>query len=81
MGKQSLKVQEVQNAGEDMVREFEAKSEEKLSKKMETYEENRQNQLKGMLAKLKEHVSCGAVLPPFANVCFVTININFIAAF
>lgn len=51
----SLKVQEVQNAGEEMVREFEAKSEEKLSKKMETYEENRQNQLKGMLAKLKEH--------------------------
>ncbi|GFO03228.1 stathmin [Plakobranchus ocellatus] len=51
----SLKVQEVQNAGEEMVKEFEAKSEEKLSKKMETYEENRQNQLRGMLAKLKEH--------------------------
>ncbi|GFS24976.1 stathmin [Elysia marginata] len=51
----SLRVQEVQNAGEEMVREFEAKSEEKLSKKMETYEENRQNQLRGMLTKLKEH--------------------------
>ncbi|RUS71475.1 hypothetical protein EGW08_020761 [Elysia chlorotica] len=53
----SLKVQEVQNAGEEMVKEFEAKSEEKLSKKMETYEENRQNQLKGMLTKLKEHAA------------------------
>ena len=40
-----------------MVEEFEKKAEEKLSQKMSTYEENRQNQLKSMLSKLKEHVS------------------------
>lgn len=40
-----------------MVRSFEAKSEMKLSQKMEVYEENRQSQLKCMLAKLQEHVS------------------------
>uniref|UniRef100_A0A0B7AQT6 Stathmin n=1 Tax=Arion vulgaris TaxID=1028688 RepID=A0A0B7AQT6_9EUPU len=51
----SMKVQEVQRAGEDMVRSFEAKSEMKLSQKMEAYEENRQSQLKCMLAKLQEH--------------------------
>ncbi|BFY99803.1 hypothetical protein BsWGS_02843 [Bradybaena similaris] len=51
----SQKVQEVQRAGEDMVRSFEAKSEMKLSQKMEVYEENRQSQLKCMLAKLQEH--------------------------
>ena len=48
---------EVQKAGEEMVKEFEEKAEVKLSQKMNTYEENRQNQLKGMLNKLKEHVS------------------------
>ncbi|XP_013075616.1 stathmin-1-A-like isoform X2 [Biomphalaria glabrata] len=53
----SLKVQEIQKAGEEMVKEFEAKTEMKLSQKMETYEENRQNQLKGMLAKLQEHAN------------------------
>ncbi|BFZ16908.1 hypothetical protein BsWGS_19945 [Bradybaena similaris] len=53
----SLKVQEVQKAGEEMVKSFEAKIEQKLSQKMETYEVNRQNQLKGMLAKLQEHAS------------------------
>ncbi|CAG5129247.1 unnamed protein product, partial [Candidula unifasciata] len=51
----SQKVQEVQRAGEEMVRSFEAKSEMKLSQKMEVYEENRQSQLKSMLAKLQEH--------------------------
>ena len=55
-----------------MVREFEAKSEEKLSKKMETYEENRQNQLKGMLTKLKEHVSLQQFFPSYAHVFFST---------
>ncbi|KAH9524168.1 Stathmin-3 [Bulinus truncatus] len=53
----SLKVQEIQKAGEEMVKEFEAKTEMKLSQKMETYEENRQNQLKGMLSKLQEHAN------------------------
>lgn len=51
----SQKVHEVQRAGEEMVRSFEAKSEMKLSQKMEVYEENRQSQLKSMLAKLQEH--------------------------
>jgi len=53
----SLKVHEVQKASEEMVEEFEKKAEEKLSQKMSTYEENRQNQLKSMLSKLKEHAS------------------------
>ncbi|XP_005098525.1 stathmin-3 isoform X2 [Aplysia californica] len=53
----SQRVNEVQKAGEEMVKEFEEKSEIKLSQKMSTYEENRQNQLKSMLAKLKEHAS------------------------
>lgn len=53
----SLKVHEVQKAGEEMVKEFEEKAEVKLSKKMSTYEENRQNQLKSMISKLKEHAS------------------------
>jgi len=51
----SLRVHEVQKAGEEMVKEFEEKAEMKLSKKMSTYEENRQNQLKSMISKLKEH--------------------------
>lgn len=57
MEKQSIKVQEVQRAGEEMVKSFEEKSEMKLSQKMEIYEENRQNQLKSMLVKLQDHVS------------------------
>lgn len=63
----SLKVQEVQKAGEEMVKSFEAKIEQKLSQKMETYEVNRQNQLKGMLAKLQEHVSASH---NFVNISF-----------
>lgn len=53
----SLRVHEVQKAGEEMVKEFEEKSEMKLTQKMSTYEENRQNQLKCMLAKLQEHAT------------------------
>ena len=36
---QSLRVHEVQKAGEEMVKEFEEKSEIKLTQKMSTYEE------------------------------------------
>uniref|UniRef100_A0A0B7BMH7 Stathmin n=1 Tax=Arion vulgaris TaxID=1028688 RepID=A0A0B7BMH7_9EUPU len=53
----SLKVQEVQRSSEEMVKTFETKSEQKLSKKMETYEANRQNQMKSMLSKLQDHAN------------------------
>lgn len=53
----SLKVHDVQKAGEEMVKEFEEKAEIKLTQKMSTYEENRQNQLKAMLAKLEQHAN------------------------
>jgi len=53
----SSKIHDVQKAGDEMVKEFEEKAEQKLTKKMSLYEDNRQNQLKSMMSKLKEHAA------------------------
>lgn len=69
LAKERQKVLEVVHKAQNVNEEFSKKTKEKLQRSMEIRRENRENQIKALQERLREHVRIFVVCPLFKYVC------------